>query len=563
MLPINYYSLHNVKYNASRMMKPKFIILSFLAFFVQSVSAYTYEEMLHMLDNAIEHRQEYIEKKKSTINTLRKLIGRSKDSRFELYEELYLQYKSFNTDSSLIYSTLCLEEARRVQNPEFEQRALIYKVECLAITSLYQQAWQTLLPMEGELYPSNKCLYYQTKILLMAWENAFTSIHHDDGDLQKQLVSLRDSIIKYADDPVVIAHERSHIIRYEDKSKSIANAKAVLDTMSLNNQWVRHFAFLVGNNYDDLGVQDSTRYYYALSALSDMRCGILEHAALRSLAVLLYYDGDISRAYTYIKQCMDDADKCNARLRTVELAKDMPEILDTYNHMISNQKRSLVIAIIFLTLLLIAITLLLYGTHRSKHRLGVANQQIMEYQTVLEKNKEQLQDALDDVIQLNKNLKESDRIKGAYVTQYMKQCSESIAKAENFRHMLLKTAFNTNFAKLVEVIKDTKLIEEELSDFYKTFDATFLNLFPSFIKDVNNLLAPDKQVAIAKPGQLTTELRICALIRLGVTDNEEISSFLRHSVKTVYNYRSKFRNRSLGDPAEFEEKLKRIGAISD
>lgn len=545
------------------MMKPKFIILSFFALFVQSVSAYTYEEVLRMLDNAIEHRQEYIAKKQSTIDTLQKLLGRTKESRFGLYEELYQQYKSFNTDSALNYSNLCLEEARRVKNPEFEQRALIYKVECLAITSLYRQAWDTLLPLEDELYTSNKCLYYQTKILLMAWETAFTSIPHDDADIQKQLVSLRDSIIKYTDDPVAIAHERSHIIRDNDKNKSIVNAKAVLDTMSLDNQWVRHFAFLVGNNYDDLGVQDSTRYYYAMSALSDMRCGVLEHAALRSLAVLLFDDGDISRAYTYIKQCMDDADKCNARLRTVELAKDMPEILDTYNHMISNQKRSLVVAVIFLTLLLIAITLLLYATHRGKHRLGVANQQIMEYQTVLEKNKEQLQDALDDVIQLNKNLKESDRIKGAYVTQYMKQCSESIAKAENFRHMLLKTAFNSNFAKLVEVIKDTKIIEEELSDFYKTFDETFLNLFPTFIRDVNNLLAPDKQVAITKPGQLTTELRICALIRLGVTDNEEISSFLRHSVKTVYNYRSKFRNRSLGDPAEFEEKLKRIGQISE
>lgn len=541
------------------MMKPKFIILSFFALLVQSVSAYSYEEVLRMLDNAIEHRQEYIEKKQSTIDTLQKLLGRTKESRFGLYEELYQQYKSFNTDSALNYSNLCLEEARRVKNPEFEQRALIYKVECLAITSLYRQAWDTLLPLEDELYTSNKCLYYQTKILLMAWETAFTSIPQDDADIQKQLVSLRDSIIKYTDDPVAIAHERSHIIRENDKNKSIVNAKAVLDTMSLDNQWVRHFAFLVGNNYDDLGVQDSTRYYYAMSALSDMRCGVLEHAALRSLAVLLFDDGDISRAYTYIKQCMDDADKCNARLRTVELAKDMPEILDTYNHMISNQKRSLVVAVIFLTLLLLAITLLLYATHRGKRRLGVANQQIMEYQTVLEKNKEQLQDALDDVIQLNKNLKESDRIKGAYVTQYMKQCSESIANAENFRHMLLKTAFNSNFAKLVEVIKDTKIIEEELSDFYKTFDETFLNLFPTFIRDVNNLLAPDKQVAITKPGQLTTELRICALIRLGVTDNEEISSFLRHSVKTVYNYRSKFRNRSLGDPAEFEENLQKIG----
>lgn len=541
------------------MMKPKYIILAFLAVFVQSASAYTYNEMLRMLDDAIEHRQEFIDKKQSTINTIHKLLGRSGESHFGIYEELYLQYKSFNTDSALHYSQLCLEEARRVKNPEYEQRAIIYKVECLAITSLYRQAWESLMPLENELYPSNKALYYQTKILLVAWETAFTSIPYDDDAVQKQLVALRDSIIKYSSDPVVIAHERSHIIRYSDKGKSIVNAKAVLDTMSLDNQWVRHFAFLVGNNYDDLGVQDSTRYYYALSALSDMRNGILEHAALRSLAVLLFNDGDISRAYTYIKQCMDDADKCNARLRTVELAKDMPEILDTYNHMVGSQKRSLIVAVVFLTILLLVITLLLISTHRRKRRLGIAHQQIVEYQSVLEKNKEQLQTALNDVILLNENLQESDRIKGAYVTQYMKQCSDSIAKAENFRRLLLKTAFNSNMAKLVEVIKDTKIIDEELSDFYRSFDETFLNLFPTFIKDVNNLLAPDKQIVITKPGQLTTELRICALIRLGVTDNEEIASFLRHSVKTVYNYRSKFRSRSLGDPAAFEDKLKCIG----
>lgn len=545
-------------------MKPKLLTLLCLVMFVQSMSAYTYDEVLKMLDSAIEHRQEYIDKKKSTIQTIQKLLSHAQGSRFELYEELYLQYKSLNTDSALHYSQLCLEEAQSVKskNPEFEQRALIYKVECLAITSLYRQAWDTLLPMEDNLYPSNKCLYYQTKILLIAWETAFTSIPHDEKSLQNTLINLRDSIIKYSNDPLVVAHEKAHITRYTDKRKSINDAKAVLDTMSVDNQWVRHFAFLVGNNYEDLGMRDSTRYYNALSALSDMRCGILEHASLRALAVNLYHDGDIARAYVYIKQCMDDADKCNARLRTVELAKDMPKILDTYNQKVKRQQDGLIILIAFLALLLGGITMLLFYTRRSKRRLGVANAQIMKYHEDLKQHKEQLQEALGEVMLVNNNLKESDRIKGAYVTQYMKQCSESIANAEKYRHQLLRTALNSNFAKLVETIKDTKFIENELSDFYKTFDETFLNLFPTFINDVNNLLAPDKQVTASKANQLTTELRICALIRLGVTDNEEIASFLRHSVKTVYNYRSKFRNRALGEPTKFEDNLQKIGLIN-
>lgn len=99
----------------------------------------------------------------------------------------------------------------------------------------------------------------------------------------------------------------------------------------------------------------------------------------------------------------------------------------------------------------------------------------------------------------------------------------------------------------------------ELKAFYHNFDSTFLKLFPTFVADFNKLLSPDEQIVLKKDGQLNTELRITALIRLGITDSAKIAQFLRYSVTTIYNYRVKTRNKALDNRKEFEEKIMEIG----
>lgn len=141
----------------------------------------------------------------------------------------------------------------------------------------------------------------------------------------------------------------------------------------------------------------------------------------------------------------------------------------------------------------------------------------------------------------------------------MKQFSESIDKIEAYQTMLQKVARTSNYAKLLQTIKDTEMLDREVEDFNLSFDKTFLGLFPTFIEDLNRLLKPEEQLHVPENNRLTTELRIFALVRLGISDSEEIASLLRYSVKTIYNYRTKIRNKAIGDRTLLEEQIKRIG----
>lgn len=524
-------------------------------------------DLIGRMDQVIEHRQDYIDRRQKTIEQLKELLRHAPvQTRSGLYEELYLHYKAFNTDSARHYNRLYLQAAHHPQwgSEEAVQRAHIYEVQCLSVNGMYNQAWEAIEPIGAHLYDSNKHLYYSTKCELYVWEATFSAIDHAYDLRREEINACRDSTIAYATDPLDALHERAIIAREKDVRASTALIQPVLDTLSTANPWMRHYAYLAGLNYEDLGQRDSMLHYYALSAMADMEQGILEHAALHTLAHHLYAQGDIARAYRYMRVCLSDAQTCNARLRLVEIARDMPFILDAYQKKIDHQRNMLIGGIAVLVIVIIMVIIFAMLIHRDRQRLKEANAKILEYHDRLRRSKEKLEVALGDVMTLNEQLRESNTIKEAYIIRYMKQMSESVAVLEDYRLSIQKLAMRSTIGKVLETVKSTAFVEEELAKFYQTFDNTFLALFPTFVADLNTLLRPEERfadnTATAGSGthRLSTELRIFALIRLGITDSEEIAVFLRHSVKTIYNYRSKVRNRAIGDRANLEAELCKI-----
>ena len=157
-------------------------------------------------------------------------------------------------------------------------------------------------------------------------------------------------------------------------------------------------------------------------------------------------------------------------------------------------------------------------------------------------------------------LKESNEIKETYISRYIDLCSDYIGRLDKYRSELRKIAKNDGVEALTRELRSTEVIEKELQEFYAQFDATFLDLFPDFITQLNNLLQEDKKIyPKGKDGLLSTELRVCALIRLGVTDSVKISEFLRRSVSTIYNYRVKMRNAAVDSREDFEQRIMKIG----
>ena len=163
---------------------------------------------------------------------------------------------------------------------------------------------------------------------------------------------------------------------------------------------------------------------------------------------------------------------------------------------------------------------------------------------------------------MNHTLSEANYIKEEYIGRYMDQCSTYLDKMDLYRRSLNKIAAAGRVEELYKAIKSSQFLEEEpLKDFYANFDMTFLQLFPNFVEEFNALLVEPMQ---PKQGELlNTELRIFALIRLGITDSTKIAQFLRYSVTTIYNYRTRVRNKALGERDEFEAKVMKIGKVEE
>ena len=354
-------------------------------------------------------------------------------------------------------------------------------------------------------------------------------------------------------DPVWRAQEEA-ILQAElsTPEQAIAILLPIFQALPPESDQVRFLANSLGSFYARLNQTDSALHYYAISAISDIHHGVMEHASLREVALILFRQGDTKRAYRYMQCCIEDAEYCKARLRTIEMAGDMPVILETYKRTIREQQEHLrvvnillVSGIVLLLLVVFIVVFVIIKLHRANEKVTLASEQLLEVNDQLRQRQTELED--------------SNRIRSAYVTQYMKECSDTIEKLGLYHKQLLRIALSSNYEALLAAVKSTDFIDENLRTFYAHFDETFLSLFPHFVEDFNLLLRPDAQFPIPSGGKLSTELRIYALIRLGISDSDDIARFLRLSSKTVYNYRAAVRNRATDSRLTLESRVLQIG----
>jgi hypothetical protein len=273
----------------------------------------------------------------------------------------------------------------------------------------------------------------------------------------------------------------------------------------------------------------------------------------------LYEDGDIDRAYKYIRRSLDDALFCNARLRTIEISAMVPIIDKAYQLQTQARQRDLIISLVSISLLSLFLIVAIFFVYRQMKKLAVTRKDLSIANDQLNDVNHELSGINQELKVTNDTLLEANIIKEEYIGRYMDQCSVYIDKLDEYRRLLNKTAVAGKIDELLHSIKSKQFIEDELKEFYDNFDSSFLQLFPTFVEEFKRLLSDHEDIQL-KPGQLmNTELRIFALIRLGITDSVKISHFLRYSLSTIYNYRTKLRNKALGKRDEFEANVMRIG----
>jgi len=478
------------------------------------------DSLIMQLDQVVMDRQVYINKRLEKIDSLKALPWTQ-----QVAEQIYEAYDGFDTDSAMHYAQQCAP-----------QRGKIHYAKCLATNGMFEAAKQILLPMEPHLLPKNRNLYYKNLCLCYVWERDFSTMDTTRQQLRALIPAIRDSIIATTTDSIWKVQEQASLIRSKHPEQAIAILSSVIDTLPPHDNMLRYLCHSMAACYAKMGDENQAIYYFAQSALCDELAGAMEHSSLRELARIMIKRGDIEHAYLYMTCCLEDAEFCNARLRIIEIADDMPMILESYNQYVQSRHRQSVIFICALSvLLIILIGLLLW----------------------LSSTKRTLRQALTQLERTNEQLTIANRIRSAYVTQYMDACSQIIERTDSFHKNLRKLSVKNDTKELFNILKSDEFIKDNLADFYHHFDETFLGLFPHFIEEMNALLVEEGRFDTdPKRGrQLSTPLRIYALIRLGITNSEDIARFLRISVQTVFNYRTAIRNRAISDRNELETKI--------
>ena len=277
---------------------------------------------------------------------------------------------------------------------------------------------------------------------------------------------------------------------------------------------------------------------------------IMENSALRQLAELLFDDGDIDRAYRYINRSVADANYYGTRLRNVQASQLVPRIISAYQAKQENNyrnMRNLIIALSVLAALLVAGVLAMALLYKRYRRLSESRKRIND----------RLNDTVGELASTNEQLLERNKIKEQYLGRFLTFSSFLIDKNELRRKAMNRLAMEDRLKELKSQLKSPHFDYENAKLFYENFDSAFINIYPNFIDEVNNLLTPEAQIEPKEGEKLTRELRILALIRLGITDNKEIASILRSSIATIYTYRSRLKSRAKNKDT-FEDDVKQI-----
>lgn len=293
-----------------------------------------------------------------------------------------------------------------------------------------------------------------------------------------------------------------------------------------------------------MGDVENRIYWLAQTAILDLKTAVREYAALQRLARLLYEQGDLERAYRYLNCSMEDAVACNARLRFLEVTEFYP-IIDRAYVAKENRKRLMMHRMLLLVSVLAVMLIVLLSW-------------LWIWMRKLSAMRKELYTANRELQVVNDQLEQTGKIKEVYIVRYLERCVSYLEKLEHYRRLLEKLAMASKIDELFKMIRSEQFLRDERKKFYAEFDKSFLDLFPNFVEDFNLLLVEDGRIYPKPHELLNTELRIFALIRLGVTDTTQIAHFLGYSLATVYSYRSKMRNRAKGDKDHFEQDVMKL-----
>lgn len=524
------------------------------------------DSLLNELDNTLDKSELYHSKKEAEINKLRSLLKLTSTQvhKYEIYEKLYGEYKFYQSDSALSYAKKSMKIAIQLNDLVKINTSRLNLSSTMGTLGMYKEATDVLNKININATPEIKGAYFGVCSTLYLSMADFAATSQEKNNYLKLTQKYRDSSYYFYpknSEPFII-HHSNKLFQNKKYDETIALLSDYFSKINQNNPDKAVVAYIISQAYLRKNDYELEKKWLILSAISDLQLEKKEYISLRSLAYMLYEEGDIDRAYKYTKRTLEDALFCNARLRTFEISKMMPIINDAYQKQNDTNRKQLVVFLVCVSILSLFLMAVLFLLFRQMKKLSKAKKEISSTNAQLITLNNELNLFNEKLNETNNTLKEANLVKEIYIGRYMDQCSVYISKLDEYRRKLNVIVTSGKTAELVKLIKSKEFIEEELKDFYHNFDKTFLLLFPDFIEEFNSLLTDADDIKLKQGELMNTELRIFALIRLGISDSVKIAEFLRYSLSTIYNYRTKLRNKAIGPRDEFEANVMRIGSTN-
>lgn len=524
------------------------------------------DALLREIDGIIKNRQTYGAEKEARIADLKKLLveAASDEQRYGFCGRLFDEYRAYNLDSSFVYAQRKEELAHRLNKLDYLDDSAMNMAEVMGTTGMYKEALELLGKIDKKTLPNYLYgYYYHLYRTIYGLMGDYVVTEKAKKEYYRMTDLYRDSLLQ-----INASDSLGHALVMADKCIVHARYDEAIDMLmeyyskpSLDDHAQAMITYTISEGYRLKGDKQGQKHYLALSAIADLKSAVKEYVSLRKLASLVYEEGDIDRAYNYLKCSLEDATLCNARLRTLEISQVFPIIDQAYQLKTKRQQQEMKVSLICISLLSVFLLVAIFFVYKQMKKVAAARREVIDTNTLLQELNEELHDSNSQLKEMNHTLSEANYIKEEYIGRYMDQCSTYLDKMDLYRRSLNKIAAAGRVEELYKAIKSSQFLDEELKEFYANFDVTFLQLFPSFVEDFNALLTEPMQ---PKPGELlNTELRIFALIRLGITDSTKIAQFLRYSVTTIYNYRTRVRNKAVGERDEFEAKVMQIGKVEE
>jgi DNA-binding CsgD family transcriptional regulator len=528
----------------------KFITVYLFVLSFHTLTAQTTQTLLTQLDSEIGKRAGYVERKMHRIDSLKSLIAQADQrGRYRIYLDVYDEYKSFVYDSAFVYARKLRETANALHGPVGITNARIKIGFVLVSAGMFNEALDTLRSVRSKALPDS----IRTEYFYLMARTCYDLADFNRHDLYRKLYTQRAN--NYIDSALSILPSAS--IDYQLMSglrhlhlQQMESAKSIYENLLVRKDLGEQEFAIVSSTlsfiYFYSGEQDKAKQMLIQAAIADIQSSTKETVAMQNLADMFYKEGETELAYRYIQVAREDADFYGARQRQAQVGAIFPIIEGKQLSITESKRKSLLIYSLLITIFTISSIAFAVVIYKQNKKLQEARKIISNANHSLEET--------------NRHLTDANKIKEEYIWYYFNATAEYINKLDALKKSLDLKLMTKKLEELRFTV-DSINIKHERESLYHNFDKVFLKLFPDFVTLFNSMF-PDEEKVVLKEGQLlNTELRIFALIRMGIHDHDRIAKILDYSVTTIYTYKTRVRNKAKVPHEEFDRRIMAIPAI--